>query len=226
MTDPKKKGPRPLKRPVQKLCSIYTIEHLNNIKTTDNFMVNRIINDKSVSFEIDTGSSVSVCSEQFYNDNCKQCPLKKVSTILKTYNSEIIKPLGLFNASVVFKGKTFVCPFLVIRNGGRPLVGRDFLKIVNPSLDGNFINNLSENVEEVEELLQEFKGLFGVDLGCYKFGTVKIELKDPNCKPVFCKPRSVPLTFQDKFKTQLRSSVESGMLRKIFRHGRHLSCLY
>lgn len=194
--------------------SIYTISNLHSIKS-DVFIANLKINGEEVAFEIDTGSSVSVCAESFYNEKCTRYPLKKVNTVLKTYDGELIKPLGVFEPTVGYKGKCFKCPILVIRNGGRPLVGRDFLRMVNPTLDGNFINNLSTSNSDVNVLLEEFSELFGEDLGRYKFGKVKIELKDPNTKPVFCKPRSVPLAFQDKFKEQLSKSVESGMLRKI-----------
>lgn len=109
-----------------------------------------------------------------------------MNTVLKTYDGELIRPLGVFKPTVDYTDKCFKCRILGIRKGGvRPLVGWDFSRIVNPSLDGSFINNLSKNVGEVKELLSEFKGLFGSDLGCCKFGTVKIELKDPNCKPDF-----------------------------------------
>lgn len=194
---------------------IHTISNLNNLKT-DVFLVDLKINNETIPFEIDTGSSVSVCSDKFYNEKCARFPISKVRTILKTYDGQIIKPVGVFDAVFEYNKKKFVCPFLVIRGGGRPLVGRDFLRLVNPSLNANFINNLKHTrSNEVNGLLCEFEDLFSEVLGRYKFGKVNIELKDHSCKPVFCKPRSVPLSFQAKFNAQLAKMVDSGMLRKI-----------
>lgn len=191
-------------------------EIYNMGQKNDQICINVKVNTKDVQFEIDTGSAVSVCSEQFYNDNfrgVKGHSLKPVKSLFKSYNESEIQPIGSFDTNI--KKQIYPVTILVIPNGGRPLIGRDVLKRMYPKMDEFFVNNIKTDdfPKDVASLISDFKDLFKDELGCYKFGKVKIELRE-ECKPIFCKPRSVPLAFQSKFKTQLEKSIQSGILKK------------
>lgn len=192
---------------------IYKIEQFNNIEKSDSFKIDLNINGVTVNFEIDTGSAVSVCSERFYKQHFKDSKLKVVDTILKTYDGKTIKPIGVFKANVMYKSKLLECNILVIKNGGQPLIGRDILKI----LDINFINSFDvfPAESEVKDLLIKYKELFNDELGHYKFEKIKLELVDNDVKPMFCKPRPVPIAFQELVNKQIDRDVQNGLLRKV-----------
>lgn len=193
---------------------IHGLYNISDIVKNDFFLITLKLNGLLCEFEVDTGSAVSVCSEDFYNKHFKSEPLHKVNTVLKTYNSELIQPLGYFVAQIEHKEKTEMCNILVIPNGGRPLIGRDVLNKLNPNLKSVFVNQLDCVTPGLQEILMNFEDIFRDELGCYKFEKINIGLKEL-CSPVFCKPRPVPLAFQEKFKVQLNGMVVSGMLKKI-----------
>ena len=48
-----------------------------------------------------------------------------------------------------------------------------------------------------EKIRNEFHDVFSSGLGAYKFGTISLSM-ETNAKPIFCKPRSVPLAWKDR----------------------------
>lgn len=193
--------------------NMYSLVHINNLKDSE-FHVELIINGKKIKFEVDTGSALSVCSEKFYQQVSQNLnlPLKKIKTVLKTYDGKLIKPLGSFDIEIVFNKNKYVVNILVIKNGGRPLIGRDILRLLK--LDICSVNNIKVDRSDINELLLNFRDLFSNKLGCYKFGKVKIDLLE-NFVPKYFKPRPVPLAFQDVVKKQLQTYVDNGVLRKV-----------
>lgn len=109
-------------------------------------------------------------------------------------------------ASVQHNDKMFECEFLVIRNGAQPLIGRDVLDKMNFNFVLNSINSL-----EVDKLVAEYSELFKDELGHYNYGKIHFEVK-PGTKPIFCKPRRIPLAFVDSVDKELDRLIEQGVL--------------
>ena len=84
------------------LYGLYKIEKDVDFQKKNKFNIELIVNNIKVNFEIDTGSAVSVCSDQFYFKYFNNCHLNESEIILKSYNGNAIKPLGFFDAQEVF----------------------------------------------------------------------------------------------------------------------------
>ena len=84
------------------MYGLYKIEKDVDFQKKNKFNIELIVNNIKVNFEIDTGSAVSVCSDQFYFKYCNNCHLNESKIILKSYNGNAIKPLGFFDAQEVF----------------------------------------------------------------------------------------------------------------------------
>ena len=66
-------------------------------------------------------------------------------------------------------------------------------------------------------LLTNYKELFDGGLGSWKTDPIKLELKDPNCKPYHAKPYPVPVSQEKKLKAEVKRLVEWGILKKVNR---------
>jgi len=82
----------------------------------------------------------------------------------------------------------------VIKGGGPPIVGRDWINRLSIPLSNIVYSLTSYNHDSIFE---KFPSVFSIVLGCYKPKTFKLYLND-NVKPVFCKPRVLPFTLKDK----------------------------
>ena len=85
---------------------------------------------------------------------------------------------------------------------------------MDPKRKQAFVNNLECNDVDIKNLISENSKLFRKELGCYKHGKVRFELKD-EVMPIFRKARPVPLAFQKEYKEQLAAKVNSGILKKV-----------
>lgn len=89
------------------------------------------VNEELMEFEIDTGASVSVISEKDYEKRLSQVKLERSAVVLKSYDGAIIKPVGQITVNIKNGNEKHMVRFQVIKNGGRPLLGRDILKKIN-----------------------------------------------------------------------------------------------
>lgn len=96
---------------------------LGNLAGFNHFKVELMVSGKRINFEIDIGASVSVLSSSVYTKKFSEIPLRKTNIVLRSYDGSIIKPVGTMRAPVEYNGKKEPCEFLVVVNGGNPLVG-------------------------------------------------------------------------------------------------------
>lgn len=178
-------------------------------------MISANIDGCDYNFEVDTGSRVSACSEKFYKKHLhmhslisRQGDLKK-----RAYNGSRIDYLGEIQVKVTFKKKVYGLTLLVVRGGGNPLLGRDFLNKVNPRYAQEMFGSIEQDIKiedkkvgnknrvdsNVMQLVNKYETLFRDGIGCYKHSEVSFELKTVTV-PVFHKARRVPLAFQGEYK--------------------------
>lgn len=107
--------------------------------------------------------------------------------------------------------------FFVAEKGARLLLGRDWIKQLNISVDSIFYvtERCSTNAQSVAELLKKnFASVFTEELGTFTAGKVSLHLK-PNAIPVFCKPRSLPFALRDKVEQELDRLIKLRVLEPV-----------
>lgn len=66
------------------------------------FVLDLKINNVNITFEIDTGAAVSICSKKLYDQHFSSIPLKETNIVLKSYDNSVIRPCGRFVATVQY----------------------------------------------------------------------------------------------------------------------------
>lgn len=77
--------------------------------------------------ELDTGAGRPVMSEHFYLTNFSNFSVDKSELCLAGYTGEKIRAIGQFEDLLEYRGTSDKLVFNVIKNGGPPLLGRDFV---------------------------------------------------------------------------------------------------
>lgn len=182
-----------------------------NCGVDNDFEIETTVNQQNVIFQIDTGSSVTCISEKLYNSKFNNMTLKPYTQSLRGYANEKIKPIGVFQATIVIGTSQTKANILVIRNGSRPLIGRDVLKALQVNVLQ--INNIMTN--KINEVLSMYKDIFSEELGHYTYTKVNLKLKNDQIKPKFLKARTVPLAFREQMDQELDRLVEKGVISPI-----------
>lgn len=173
--------------------------------------------------EVDSGAGVSVLPESIYFKKFNYCKLNNTSILLKTYNGQIIRPIGEINVTITFNNKIKNCTLIVVKNGSRPLLGRNLIRelevnlcnlseVSSCNLQGNTIS--SDRHFKLQQILKEYEVLFKPELGTYKFETVDLKIKD-KVDPIFRKPGIVPFSFKDKVNVELDKLEDEGIITKV-----------
>ncbi|KAJ8909756.1 hypothetical protein NQ315_014442 [Exocentrus adspersus] len=98
--------------------------------------------------------------------------------------------------------------FYVIENGDPMIEGRDFLKAFGITLSN--INNIDCNVnDEISKLIGKHSQVFNKELGLFKYTKIS------NSKPIFCKPRSVPLAYRKALEEELQHLKRLGIIKPV-----------
>lgn len=92
------------------------------------FRVEVMVVNEPINFEIDSGASVSVCNEKFYETHLSNLKLDSSDFSLSAYTNVPIEPVGKVNVNVKYKGLNKNLVLYVIKNGAHPLMGRDWMK--------------------------------------------------------------------------------------------------
>jgi len=175
---------------------------------TNPIEVTILIEQKSVVMEVDTGASLTVISENTFKQFEK--PLQQATLRLLTYTKEQIPVLGSCLVLVSHNGKTFTLPVIVVPGNGPNLLGRDWL--THLKLDWRTIFSTTQTT--VSHILNEFNEVFDDNLGELKGFTAKLQV-DPQARPVFCKPRQVPLMMKQKIDIELTRLERDGIIQPV-----------
>lgn len=165
-----------------------------------------VVNGVSLVFEIDTGSPVTVISEQMYKRFFSNILLEPSDAILHSYNGDRLNIAGMLKLPFTYGDKTHEIVVYVVFNGGPPLLGRDFFSRFNLQICSiNKCNNF------VEDVTLKYPKLFSEKLGCFKDVLVDLPLK-PDSKPIFFKARPLPFSLRASVEKELDRLVGLGIL--------------
>jgi hypothetical protein len=90
-------------------------------------LVKPCVEKVNIPMELDTGSAVSVISHVDYCKYFPTLPLDSTSVTLKTYSGEKIIPEGVMHVNVQYNNQRANLDLYVVRKGGPPLFGREWL---------------------------------------------------------------------------------------------------
>jgi len=169
------------------------------------------LNGKQLTMEVDTGASVSVISQATYSRlwcSEKGPALRKTNIRLRQYTGECIPLLGAIEVDVMYEGQSAKVKLLVVDGEGPSLMGRDLLKKI--CLNWGEIMHM----RVVGDILSKYADVFKDELGTLRGTTVKLTM-DPNAKPRFCKPRTVPYAMKAKVEAELDRLQRSGVIEPV-----------
>lgn len=192
---------------------VYTIFHLKNSKSTP-YTVNIELGGKSENMQIDTGASVSILSETTYNsikDNIGS--FYETHDVLQTYTGEKIPVLGKVMVPVKYgKQDCIELQAIVVKGDGPDLIGRNWLQHIRLNWQQIFSVNL--NNAELQKVLDKHADVFEEGLGTLKGASAKIYV-EPDAKPRYFKPRSVPYAQRSGIEKELARLEEEGIICKV-----------
>lgn len=191
-------------------CELQLYCMASNDADDDRYYMTVKLNNRNVVCEVDSGAALSAMSERAYTSMFSHVPIRNTGVLLKAYEGTPIVPVGVVELFLEYRSRTFKCEFLVIRNGGEPLIGRDILRRLNIGFDMHAMDKSND----VQMLINEFSDIFRDELGCYKFDKVHFEVEE-GTKPIFCKPRKVPLAFVDSVNKEIDRLIEQGVLVQV-----------
>jgi hypothetical protein len=96
-------------------------------KANDAIVIKPCVEKVNIPMELDTGSAVSVISYVDYRKYFPTLPLDSTSVTLKTYLGEKIIPEGVMHVNVQYNNQSANLDLYVVRKGGPPLFGREWL---------------------------------------------------------------------------------------------------
>ena len=168
------------------------------------------VDGKQLQFEVDTGASLSLISEETYKEFWPDMALQDTTVNLKTYTGTPLKVLGVMNASVSYGQQSVKLPLLVIEGTGATLMGRNWLEHIK--LNWNNIHKV--NPDHLQTVLTQYSDVFQPELGMMKDFKAKIFV-DPTIPLRFCKARSVPYAMRSLVEAELDKLVNQGILTPV-----------
>ena len=167
--------------------------------------------------ELDTGSAVSVISRQDYEEKFKHLPLEHTSILLRTYTGGRVAPDGVIRVDVDYEEQR--CQDLrlfVVKRGGPPLFGRDWLQTIR--LDWKSISSISLSATnlhgKVKDIQMKHSDIFKEEMGTMKSIKARLVVED-ECQPRFLKARPVPYALRKKVEEDLERLVAAGVLLSV-----------
>ena len=175
-------------------------------------VVNIAINNHPVEMELDTGASVSLMSEEDFQElQGSGVTLQPSSAKLFTYTGDRIQIVGQANVKVDYKGQEATLPLLVTKDKGPPLLGRNWLQTLK--LDWKSIFTVSSDLT-LQTVLEEFSEVFKEELGMLKGVTAKI-YTDPGATPSFHSARPVAYSQLKKVEAELERLQSQGIIEPV-----------
>lgn len=175
--------------------------------------------------EVDTGSCVTVCSSVEYKKYFSHVKLESCFMPLSVVSGERLKVLGKITVNVRSKRGNYALRMIVIDSKRifTPLLGRDWLDILNPAWRSRFKLNKIESpppldvfrLNMVSQLKKDYPNVFDDDLSEPIRGfTVDIRM-NKNAKPFVHKAYNLPFKLRDKVTEQLDQLEKMGVIEPI-----------
>ena len=165
------------------------------------------VDGKLLSMEIDTGTTLSIISEETWNQHWStpRPRLQGTRDTLRTYTGQCVKITGIADVTVVAKtGSEHVLPLMVVPGNGPSLLGRNWLSTLQ--LDWSTIHHMnmtsSTQNPQLRALLKKHSAGFSDTHQAIKTNVAKIYVDD-NAVPKYFKARPIPYVMRDMVDKEL-----------------------
>ena len=187
--------------------------HINNITNRNRpFNIDLHVNERPVTFQLDTGAAMSVITHHDYQ-RFVGSPISKSSRSLQTYTGEHIPIVGEANVDVAYAGNVHHLPLIVVDGEGPPLLGRNWLSVIRLNWPELFTIQSPASCGKLHNLLHKYNCVFG-DNGCLKDHDVTIFMKN-GAIPKFCKARQPPFALREGIEEELSRLETAGIIKKV-----------
>ena len=105
----------------------YSLHNINSPAPTKPIMLKVVINNQTVSMELDTGSAVTLVSELTFKSKWPNTPLQVSIVKLRTYCNVSLQVLGQIESNIQYNKQVIELPLIVVEGSGPSLFGRDWL---------------------------------------------------------------------------------------------------
>ena len=181
--------------------------------TTPPIKVPLVINDTPITMELDTGAAVTIISEKHYQEHFASTHLQKSELLLKTYSGERLSVIGTMDAKVQYEQQTQELPLTVVAGDGPCMLSWDWLQHL--TLNWKEIKAVSKHaMGSLEYLLDKYGDLFKDELGTIKSFQAELHV-NPEVRPKFFKPRSVPYALREPIEEELDRLEREGIIDKV-----------
>ena len=182
-----------------------------------------------VNFEIDSGANDTICSKDTWIKVGKP-KLQPVEAEYKVADGNPLQVLGQFEVTAELDGKAGGIDLKVVVTNVPQLnlLGRQaMVELGLTDLTGHFMRNMegpkklsvgqltTESTvgslqKACKQCCQEFPDLFKPELGCLKNFELEVKFK-PEAKPIFCRPRPVPLAILEDLNDAYEDGIRKGV---------------
>lgn len=155
--------------------------------------------------------AVTVMSHDTYNERFKNIPLSTNKRLL-SYSGDELGCAGRAQLLVEWRGRTRQLDVYVVRDGGPPLLGRDFIAQFELQLAP--VYKCATTRDTLKLIQEQYPAVFSDKLGQFNKYKVNLRLKESS-HPIFFKPRPVPFVLREKVEKEINSLVRLGVLRPV-----------
>ncbi|XP_053691677.1 uncharacterized protein K02A2.6-like [Sabethes cyaneus] len=206
-------------------CTIKDVFHLSAVRGfAGKFLLDLGVHRKKLTFEVDTGSPVSLISVQDKKRYFTDLDILPTTTRLVSYCENDIGILGKMIVNVDANGEEFTLPLYVAESNRHPLLGRDWLLALNLDLNRVFrpgthsVSYCSGSDKStacaLNDLLKKFSHVFDERVG--KISGVQASLSVRNgTKPVYVKARPIAFAVRAAVDMEIDKLVSDGILEKV-----------
>ena len=194
--------------------SAYTLFNVTSSPTKP-FVVTIQINRAYLPMEVDTGASRTLISKATFDKlwSLHNAPsLQPTVSKLQTYTGENIEVLGVVNVNVSFQEQHKQLQLLVVGGDGPSLLGRDWLSKIK--LNWEELHHIDQTKLTLEAVLDKHSKVFRDELGMVRGVTAKLHV-DPQARPKFYRPQSVPYAMKDKVEQELDHFHQQGIIEPV-----------
>lgn len=173
------------------------------------YTVNVLVNNVSLSMEVDTGASISLIPYDVYTHSFKGVKLYKSAVNFCSFTGDVVKCAGKMLVNVHHYGQSKRLWLHVLYESRFSLLGRDWLQELR--IDWQSIKTVSqEQVSGLDQMLSKFSTVFEGQ-GLLKGSPAKLELVE-GANPKRAKPYRVPIALQPTVDKELDRLVNEGIL--------------
>ncbi|UYV66034.1 hypothetical protein LAZ67_3006249 [Cordylochernes scorpioides] len=196
---------------VQRMVFMRTYDYRVKYATNDPpYVIKMRVEDTLMTFEIDTGSCLTLISEKDFKRYLPDVQVKEAGIIVKTYDGTVVPILGEIDVKVDFRGTIAKLRAVVVRGERKALLGREWINVLKI---GNYFVNQMPLEDTLAELLSENQVVFGETTDPIKGFMFAVNIQDVN--PIFHKARPVPFAIRTAVDEVLERMVEKVYLYQV-----------